>query len=144
MLRTRTIRTGILLCALAALLATGPVGLAQEIGDPQDTVGQLTDDVKQAAGGRGGSSTAPSAPTQAAPAAAPSAPTQDGDTGAHETADPEPPDHAGGSVADVDVLGEDAVDVASTNAQVEDDGKAKGDVTVLAIGGEEVGGAGAN
>ena len=145
MLRTRTIRTGILLCALAALLATGPVGLAQEIGDPQDTVGQLTDDVKQAAGGRGGSSTAPSAPTQtAAPAAAPSSPTQDGDTGAHETADPKPPDHAGGSVADLDVAGEDAVDVGSTNAEVDENGKASGDVTVLAIGGNEIVGAHSN
>jgi hypothetical protein len=112
------------------------------VGDPQDAVGQLTDGVKQAAGGGGSTNDrAPSAPSQAAPAAAPSAPTDDGDTGAHETADPEPPDHAGGSVADLDVLGEDAVDVASTNAEVEDDGKASGDVTVLAIGGEEIVGA---
>src|ERR687895_2912838 len=136
MLRTRTTRTGILLCALVALLAVGPASLAQEVEDPQDAVGELTDSVKQATGGGGGPNTAPRAPSQTTPAAAPSAPTQDADSGAHETADPEPPDHAGGSVVDLDVLGKDTVDVASTNAEVEEDGKASGDVTVLAIGGE--------
>ena len=144
MLRTRTTRTGILLCALVALLAVGPASLAQEVGDPQDAVGELTDSVKQATGGGGGPNTAPRAPSQTTPAAAPSAPTQDDDSGAHETADPEPPDHAGGSVVDLDVLGKDTVDVASTNAEVEEDGKASGDVTVLAIGGEEIVGSHSN
>jgi hypothetical protein len=145
MLRTRTTRTGILLCALVALLALGPASLAQEVGDPRDTVGELTDSVKQAAGGGGGgSNTTPRAPSQTTPAAAPSAPTQDDDSGAHETADPAPPDHAGGSVVDLDVAGEDAVDVGSTNAEVEEDGKSSGDVTVLAIGGNEIVGAHSN
>jgi hypothetical protein len=132
----RAPQLGFFLVALIALLAVGPVGLAQEIGDAQDVVGQLTDAADQVSGGGG-----PSLGQTSAPAAVPSQPSEDADTGAHETSDPAGPDHASGSVVDIDIAGDDAVDVGSTNAQIEDDGRASGDVTVLAIGGNEIVGA---
>jgi hypothetical protein len=117
------------------LLLVGPVGSAQEIGDPQDTVDQITDAAAPESGG------GPSNGRAEAPPAVPSQPSEDNDSGSHETSNPGEPDHASGSVVDVDIAGEDAIDVGSTNAQVENDGRASGDVTVLAIGGNEIVGA---
>jgi hypothetical protein len=144
MFATRRARTGLFLLTLVALLAVGPVGLAQEIGDPRDAVGQVTDTVKQATGGGGGSragSSAPAAPASAPAAAPAAAPSQDDDTGGHETANPQGNDHASGSVLDLDVAGRDILDVGSTNSEIDDRGNASGDVTVLAIGGNEIVGA---
>jgi hypothetical protein len=130
-----THRIEVVLLALLALLVAGPSSVAQEVADPRDALTTITDAAERATGGEG----APGA--AAAPAAAPSAPTQDDDAGAHETSDPEEPDHAGGAVVSVDVAGEDAIDIGSTDAQMEDDGHSSGDVTVLAIGGNEIVGA---
>ena len=132
-----THRIQVVLLALLALLVAGPTSVAQELGDPRDSVTTITDAAEQATGGEEG----PAGTTAAGPAAGPSAPTKDDDAGAHETSDPQEPDHAGGAVVSVDIAGEDAVDVGSTNAQVEDDGHSSGDVTVLAIGGNEIAGA---
>lgn len=137
----RTTRWGIAALGVAASLAITPASLAQEVGDPRDAVKAVTDAADQATGGATGGSTTVSEPRPVAPPAAPPQPAEDHDAGAHETSDPSGPDHASGSVADVDVAGDDAVDVGSTNAQVEEDGQATGDVTVLAIGGNEIVGA---
>jgi hypothetical protein len=131
-----TRRIQVVLLALLALLVAGPTSVAQEVGDPRETVTTITDAAEQATGGEKG----PAGTTAAGPAA-PSAPTQDNDAGAHETSDPQEPDHASGAVVSVDIAGDDAVDVGSTDAQVEDDGRSSGDVTVLAIGGNEIVGA---
>jgi len=64
-----------------------------------------------------------------------------GDSPGHTTPSPGPPDHASGSVAEVSLAGNDLVDVGETNSQVNDDGSSNGDVTVLAIGGQEIIGA---
>jgi hypothetical protein len=132
-----TRRIQVVLLALLALLVAGPSSVAQEVGDPRDAVTTITDAAERATGGGKG----PGGTTAAGPAAAPPAPTQDDDAGAHETSDPQEPDHASGAVVSVDIAGDDAVDVGSTNAQVEDDGRSSGDVTVLAIGGNEIVGA---
>jgi hypothetical protein len=132
-----THRIQVVLLVLLALLVAGPSSMAQEVGDPRDAVTTITDAAGQATGG----GDAPGGTIADGPAAAPSAPTEDDDAGAHETSDPEEPDHASGAVVSVDVAGEDAIDVGSTNAQVEDDGRSSGDVTVLAIGGNEIVGA---
>jgi hypothetical protein len=63
------------------------------------------------------------------------------DSPGHETPLPGPPDHASGSIAEVALAGQDLVELGSTNAQVNDDGTSQGDVTVLAIGGQEIVGA---
>jgi hypothetical protein len=64
-----------------------------------------------------------------------------GDSPGHTTPVPGPPDHASGSTLEVALGGNDLIDVGKTNAQVNDDGTSQGDVTVLAIGGQEIIGA---
>jgi hypothetical protein len=132
---TRSIQ--VVLLVLLALLVAGPTSVAQEVGDPRDAVTTITDATGQATGDEN----APAAGTTAQAPTVPSEPTEDDDAGAHETSDPQEPDHASGAVVSVDIAGDDAVDVGSTNAQVEDDGRSSGDVTVLAIGGNEIVGA---
>lgn len=63
------------------------------------------------------------------------------DSPGHETPEPGPPDHASGSIAEVALAGQDLVELGTTNAQINDDGTSQGDVTVLAIGGQEIVGA---
>ena len=133
-MRPRTKRPGALLGAatIAALLVvTGPTA-AQEIGtgleEATEKVGQATKGVS------GGSATADAPPV-------PAAPNSDDDSEGHETQDPAPPDHASGGVVDIQVAGEDLVTVGATDARIEDDGEASGDVTLLAIGGSEIVGA---
>jgi hypothetical protein len=142
---TRRGRFGALAVATVLLLSAAQVVLAQT--DPEDALQQVQQQaqkaVQPAADAPAGAPerSAPAASQEAAPPQVPSQPAEDGDTGAHETENPAPPDHASGAVADVDLVGEDLVEVGSTRSQISDDGRASGDVTVLAIGGEEIVGA---
>jgi hypothetical protein len=68
-------------------------------------------------------------------------PVAEDDLPGHDTEDPESPDHASGSVVDADLGGNDVADASATNSQIEDSGRASGDATVLALGGNEVIGA---
>jgi hypothetical protein len=81
--------------------------------------------------------------TQPQPGAADDSAVQpsDDDSEGHETEDPVAPDHATGTVAQVDLVGEDLITLGRSHAQTEDDGHSSGDVTVLAIGGNEIVGA---
>lgn len=81
---------------------------------------------------------------QVQPAEPPDEPTSDDDLGGHDTSDPEKPDHAAGSIAEVTLAGEELVVVGDNNAQIEDDGQASGDVVVLALLGSEIIGAHSN
>jgi hypothetical protein len=116
----------LLILTTSALVALGQVGVAAQVGDPGEVLPGVDDP-------------AVSSPAQAP--GVPAAPTEDDDSEGHETEDPAPPDHAGGTVADVDVAGEDVAEVGSAESRIEDDGEASGDVTVLAIGGNEIVGA---
>jgi hypothetical protein len=115
----------------ALLVVTGPTA-AQEIGTGLE---EATEKVGQATKGVSGGSTTADAPP------VPAAPTSDDDSQGHETQDPAPLDHASGGVVDIQVAGEDLVTVGATDARIEDDGEASGDVTLLAIGGSEIVGA---
>lgn len=86
-------------------------------------------------------SSAPSAPQTATLQA--EAPTDDGDSPGHETEDPSGSPHASGEVADATIGGQLDVVAGSTNAQIDDTDSddTSSDVTVLAIGGEEIVGA---
>ncbi|MGH3993550.1 MAG: hypothetical protein ACRDSN_13945, partial [Pseudonocardiaceae bacterium] len=52
--------------------------------------------------------------------------------------DPEPPDHASGSVLDLDLDEEDILDITKYDATIEDDDEAHADSTVLGLGGDEI------
>jgi hypothetical protein len=94
-------------------------------------------------GGTGGGSSSGEAytPSVQQPAEPPDDPTDDSDNEGHETENPTKPDHASGSIADLDLAGEGLIVVGQNNAQINDDGTASGDVVVLALLGEEIIGA---
>jgi hypothetical protein len=135
-----------LVLASAAVLAMGQMAAAQT-SDPGSALDEVTGQAGQAVGepsAPGGTSGTEAGETEAREAVAPSVPaqpTEDDDIGGHETENPQEPDHASGAVADVDLVGEDLVEVGSTRSEIRDDGSSSGDVTVLAIGGEEIVGA---
>jgi hypothetical protein len=60
------------------------------------------------------------------------------DSPGHDTPDPTEPDHAAGAVAEVALVGQDLIEVGQSSAEIDEDGTSQGDVTVLAIGGQEV------
>lgn len=126
---------------LVAALTLGLLVLSTAVMAQEDRIStglsEASEEVGQAAGGLAGSSTADAPPV-------PSSPSTDDDSEGHETEDPAPPDHAGGSVLDVKVAGEDALTVGETESRIRDNGEASGDVTVLAIGGSEIVGAHSN
>ncbi|MGH2739631.1 MAG: hypothetical protein ACRDH6_03995 [Actinomycetota bacterium] len=68
----------------------------------------------------------------------------DDDSEGHETEDPEAPDHGSSTVAQVFLADGDLLTVGHTNSQTEDDGESSGDVTILALGGNELLGAHSN
>ena len=118
--------------ALIALPAVPPAEAAQE-----DGLSGVVKTVEEAAGqviGESGSSAQSRAQV-------PPDPTTDDDTPGHETPNPGGADHASGGVADVQIDGNDAVTVAHTESTIEDDDSSSSDVTVLAVGGEEIVGA---
>ena len=119
--------------ALLALALLPGMGSAAKdpVSDVTDSVGEAAGEaIDEVTGGlpSGGSHQAPSDPTE-------------DDSEGHESPDPSGPDHASGEIADVSVEGNDAVTVAQTNSTIEDDDSSSSDVTVLAIGGEEIVGA---
>ena len=140
-MRRSTKRTGPVALFAAALLALSQTALAQEPLTPPDPITSLTEGVGEiTAGGSQDTGTKTSQPTSA-PASGPAQPSGDDDSTGQQTEDPAAPDHAGGTVADVELAGEDVATVSETEAQISDDGSSSGDVTILAIGGNEVVGA---
>jgi hypothetical protein len=124
-------RSGPVALFAAAILMLAQTAMAQEPPSPTDPIQSLTEGVDEiTGGGTQGTSPPPSVPSQPSE--------NDGSTGPE---DPAPPDHAGGTVADVDLAGDDVATVNETDAQINDDGSSSGDVTLLAIGGNEVIGA---
>jgi hypothetical protein len=136
--RTRGRRTATVAAATMCLLLGATGSMAQEIGTGlEEATKQVGKAAQGVTGGSSGSTTAEAPPV-------PSTPTSDDDSEGHETQDPAPPDHAGGSVLDVNVVGEDALTVGETESRIRDNGESSGDVTVLAIGGSEIVGAHSN
>jgi hypothetical protein len=72
---------------------------------------------------------------------APSAPGGSGGGGGGESPTPSGDDHASGAVADVRAEENEIVTVGRTDGSMADDGSSSSDVTVLAIGGQEIAGA---
>jgi hypothetical protein len=136
--RTRGRRTTTVAAATMCLLLGATVSMAQEIGTGLEEATKEVGKAAQSVTGGSSASTIAEAPP------VPSTPTSDDDSEGHETQDPAPPDHAGGSVLDVNVAGEDALTVGETESRIRDNGESSGDVTVLAIGGSEIVGAHSN
>ncbi len=69
---------------------------------------------------------------------------RDGDVHRDDTPDsgqihePEPPDHASGAVADIDLLKSHLLDITKYDATIEDNGEAHSDSTVLGLGGSRI------
>lgn len=116
--------------ALVTLALVPGMGAAANnpVSDVTDTV---TDTVKGVTGG-GSSAGAAQVPPEA---------TEDDDSEGHESPNPTDPDHASGGIADVQIDGNEVVTVGQTNSTIEDDDSSSSDVTLLAIGGEEIVGA---
>jgi len=116
--------------ALVALALVPGWGVAA-----QNPVSEVTDTLEEAVKGlTGGGASAEAAKV-------PSEPTEDDDSAGHESPNPTAPDHASGGVAVVQIEGNELVTVGQTNSTIEDDDTSSSDVTVLAIGGEEIVGA---
>ena len=144
--RARRLRGAAAALAATALVVIGPgVAVADDDGPVRGVVGSLTKELGQEqakpsggpSGGDAGTSANLGVPSQPAP----EPPNSDDDLPGHETENPEPPDHGGAQVADVDLLEEDAVDISDNESTVEDDDSTKADSTLLALGGMEVLGA---
>ncbi|MGH2702635.1 MAG: hypothetical protein ACRDJ2_12785 [Actinomycetota bacterium] len=101
----------------------GPVERPDSVGQPID---QVTGGVDEALGSS---------------AQVPPDPTTDDDSEGHVSPDPEGSDHASGGIADTEVDGNEVATVGHTESTIEDDDSSSTDVTVLAIGGEEIVGA---
>ena len=63
---------------------------------------------------------------------------RDDTSGSHEIDDPEPPDHASGAVARLDLLRAHLLDLTRYNGTIEDNGDAHADSTVLGLGGSRI------
>src|ERR1700712_2954201 len=63
---------------------------------------------------------------------------RDDTSGSHEIDDPEPPDHASGAVARIDLLRSHLLDITRYNGTIEDNGDAHSDSTVLGLGGSRI------
>ncbi len=62
----------------------------------------------------------------------------------HQIDDPYPPDHASGSVADIDLLRSHLLDITKYDATIEDNGESHSDSTVLGLGGSRIVGSSAD
>jgi hypothetical protein len=71
----------------------------------------------------------------------PNEPTEDDDSEGHESPNPSAPDHASGGIADAQVDDNELATVGHTDSTMNDDDSSSSDVTVLAIGGQEIVGA---
>lgn len=128
--------------AVLVLVLAQSMGAAAEDVPTADEVGSAAEGVAGVAGTDAGG--APPAGGEAGPAPGAvraAAADPDDDSPGHETQDPPPPDHARGAVAETSLAGNELVTVGKTNAQIEDDGRASGDVVVLAVAGNEIVGA---
>ena len=123
----------LLAAAIGALVALALVpGMGAAAKNPiTEVTGTLEKTVKDLTGGSGASSAAQ----------VPSEPTEDDDSEGHESPNPTAPDHASGGVADAQIDGNELVTVGHTDSTITDDDSSSSDVTVLAIGGEEIVGA---
>src|SRR5947209_16412294 len=63
---------------------------------------------------------------------------RDDTSGSHEIDDPEPPDHASGAVARIDLLRSHLLDITRYNGTIEDNGDAHSDSTVLGLAGSRI------
>ncbi len=63
---------------------------------------------------------------------------RDDTSGSHEIDDPEPPDHASGAVAQIDLLRAHLLDITKYKGTIEDNGDAHSDSTVLGLGGSRI------
>jgi hypothetical protein len=118
-----------MMCALV-MLALVP-GASAAARNP---ISDLTDSLGESLKGVTG-------PASSAPANIPSEPSEDDDSEGHESPDPAAPDHASGGVADAQIDGNELVTVGHTDSTVADDDSSSSDVTLLAIGGQEIVGA---
>lgn len=116
--------------AMVALALLPGMGAAAKspATDATDAVGEAVE------GATGGASSGSSAPV-------PAEPTEDDDSPGHESPDPSGPDHASGGIAEVQIDGNELVTVGHTDSTISDDDSSSSDVTLLAIGGEEIVGA---
>ena len=123
----------LLAAAFGALVALALVpGMGAAAKNPlTEVTGKLENSIKDMTGGS----------AQAGTAQVPPEPTQDDDSEGHESPNPADPDHASGGIADVQIDGNELVTVGHTESKITDDDSSSSDVTVLAIGGEEIVGA---
>lgn len=70
--------------------------------------------------------------------------TEDDDVEGHETENPSDPSHASGQGATVTLADQEVAQVGGTRSEVQDDGSANSQATVLALGGQEIIGASAD
>jgi hypothetical protein len=126
-------RTTVAITVALAFLVLAWQGIAMAVGGVGDIVGPGSNN-------QGNEAYSPDV-AQPAP---PGDPSSDDDSDGHETEDPAKPDHAGGSIAEVSLAGQELIAVGQNNASIDDDGQASGDVVVLAIGGSEIIGAHSN
>lgn len=98
--------------------------------------------LQESVGGGKGAGGSTSEGSQAAPSTRAAGP--DDDSEGHETEDPAGPDHGSTTVAQVFLADSDLLTLGHTNSQTEDDGESSGDVTILALGGNELLGAHSN
>jgi hypothetical protein len=110
------------------------------VDEVHGTVGDRADQLPSGESGSGGSQDAETVEEATATQSAELAEPED-DSPGHDTPQPTEPDHASGSIAEVSLVGEDLIEVGQTSAEIDEDGTSQGDVTVLAIGGQEVIGA---
>lgn len=64
--------------------------------------------------------------------------TQTSTAGSNGASDPSESDHAGAAVAELFIAGNEAVVVGGTHSQIDDDASTSSDVTLLALGGQEI------
>jgi hypothetical protein len=116
--------------ALAALALVPGMGAAAK-NPVTELTGTLEEAVKDRTGGN----------ASAAAAQVPPEPTEDDDSEGHESPNPADPDHATGGVADAQIDGNELVTVGHTDSTIRDNDSSSSDVTVLAVGGDEIVGA---
>lgn len=137
--KRRPRRLAVIGAAMALFLLTWQGGARADdpLGGGTDPVTDLTDQLQ----GKTQTPNAPASPSGTTVNSVPNNPSSDGDTGGHETDNPQEPNHASSSVLNLDIAGNDFIDIGETNSQINGNGSSQGDVTVLALGGMEIAGA---
>ncbi|MGH2775066.1 MAG: hypothetical protein ACRDJT_06490 [Actinomycetota bacterium] len=131
--RDRSVPHRLLTAVIGAVVALALVpGMGAAAKNP---VSEVTGNLEESVNGLTGGS------ASAGAAEAPPEPTEDDDSEGHESPNPADPDHASGGIADAEIDGNELVTVGHTDSTITDDDSSSSDVTVLAIGGEEIVGA---